>query len=120
VNNVNKIRTSVKKRDQLSYFDRGGIVIVAFLGALIAWIIASANHGVLNAPFAMICPGWVMAIGLARFSSSGHVPGIAAALGNGVIYGLLLYSWDRLANFVSDRLRKSWFKLIPGSGRFMT
>ena len=92
----------MKTSKALSTFDRIGVAVVALLGTCLGWGITIANDIALTPTLAFIFPG--SAIGFAASKIVGrNIAGIVSGAANGVIYGLLLYGWNRIANRISGR-----------------
>ena len=90
----------MKTSATLSRFDRIGVAVVALLGASLGWGIATASDIPFTPMLVLLVPG--LAVGLAVVKFAGFkVAVIASGVANGVIYGLLLYGWNRLANRIS-------------------
>lgn len=87
---------------QLSAFDRIGVAVVAFLGTLLGWEISNATDIVLAPTLAVVFPGFAIGVAVSKIVSH-NILEMVSGLSNGVIYGLLLYEWDRVANRISRR-----------------
>jgi hypothetical protein len=88
----------------LSTFDRVGVVIVALLGTCIGFFAALTTDTNFMG-LSIMSPGTLIGAGVA--SVLGLTAGICvSALANGAIFGLLLYSWDRMANALVDRISR--------------
>jgi hypothetical protein len=91
----------------ISRFDRFGIAVVSTLGLGIGLLIASAYDIGITPTLAIIVPGMLIGVAFARvFGNPGAA--IACGIANGVVYGLLLYGWYRVAGALQNALPR-WF-----------
>jgi hypothetical protein len=91
-----------RTQERLSGFDKLGVVVVAFLGTVLGLMITMTSDTKLTPSLFVMFPG--LAIGYIAFKLFGLATAVAlTAVANGAIYGILLYSWDRLVNRISRR-----------------
>ena len=96
-------------KTSLSTFDRIGVVVVALLGTCLGLEglnMATANDSFGLPAVAVILPGAVIGFLILKFVGFA-VAVIVSGVSNGVIYGVFMYGWNRLANRISGRERKS-------------
>ncbi len=92
----------MRKPGPLDAVDKLGVLVVTLLGTLLGWMIAMTSDIRLTPMLIVMFPG--SAIGYAAFKPFGLSTTVAlTGIANGAIYGLLLYSWDRLVNSLSKR-----------------
>src|ERR1051326_3556463 len=92
----------MRKSAPLDAFDELGVVVVTLLGTLLGWMIATTSDTTLTPMLIVLFPG--VAIGYIAFKLLGLPAAVVlTGVANGAIYGLLLYSWDRLVNSLSRR-----------------
>ena len=97
----------MRTHPELSAFDRLGIAIVSLLGLCIGLLMASSSDVRITPTLVIIVPG--LLIGFAVVRSLGITgAAIACGMANAVLYGVLLYSWYRLADALRKRI-PHWF-----------
>jgi hypothetical protein len=100
----------MKTSATLSTFDRIGVAVVALLGTCLgserALEISTAHNVSFTPVLAVIFPGAVIGFAISTFVGL-TVTVIVSGLANGVIYGFLMYGWNRLANRLSRLRQKS-------------
>jgi hypothetical protein len=99
----------MKTSPPLSTFDRIGVAVVALPGSCLGWeglAIATANDVSSPPSITVILPGALIGFVMAHFVGI-KVAGIASAVPNGAIYGLLMYGWNRFASRISVRGRRA-------------
>ena len=93
------------KPGNLDALDRAGVVIVTILGTCLGLLMALASDIRLTPMFVVMFPG--LAVGYVAAKLFGFTAAVVlTALANGAVYGLLLYSWDRLCSKLSSVLRR--------------
>jgi hypothetical protein len=90
----------MKTSPPLNVFDRIGVAVVALLGICLGFGIATANDIHFNPMLAVIYPGSVVGLVASKFVGR-NVAVIVSGLANGVIYGTVMYGWNRVANTIS-------------------
>lgn len=94
----------MRKPGTLDAVDRAGVVGVTILGTALGLLIAVASDIPLKPIVFVMFPGF--AVGYVAAKLFGFTAAVVlTALANGAIYGLLLYSWDRLCNKLASVLR---------------
>jgi hypothetical protein len=104
---------------KLSTFDRIGVAFVTLVGAGLGLMIFTASAIRLTPMLALVFPGFGMGVFVSKFAGP-YTSRIVAGVANGTYYGLLLYAWDRLANWLSARLgsrRVVWQEASPEGKR---
>jgi hypothetical protein len=85
---------------KLSTFDQIGVAVVALLGTCVGWEISTASDIHFTPILARIVPGSALGFAVSKFAGRNIVE-IVSGVSNGVIYGLVLCRWNRIANRVS-------------------
>jgi hypothetical protein len=93
-------------RVKLSAFDRIGVALVTLVGTGLGMTIFTASDIQLTPMLALVYPGWGIGVFVSKFAGP-DTSRFFAGVANGIFYGLLLYGWDRLANWLSARLARA-------------